>query len=448
MKLNDNFSNKNEFIYLNKLDFSKNDSFGLPIQNKNSKTNKEYKNNINESNVDPRLELTLKYLDIFSTLPTFITNNIFFNDLLLLSKNDLIELGFSLVERNRILHFSQEFKKFGKKYNIQEINNFFDEFQNLNIRLININNNLKSFPSNEENDINNNYMNANNNKNINYNDRINYDMPNINSLYIEDKKYQTNNKNQNNILNNDIYPKSNLFQKSYNNMPNNINKKNNLNNISANKIKNKNIKQEQKYQESSNSNINHNNINNFNNNYQEGESSKLIRQNSKASKTSSYSKNSKSRLVTISKSFLPPSTSSGTIVQKYQNLAEEIDNYFKKYNDYKENKKNKMKKYQIITSSNHSKKKYNPIFINNSKNNNDKKMNSNNLSSINNISNFNNNNIENDFEQNINNELLQQKLKELQKKKKELKEKLNTICDKENRKKIIIKYLEEEEEDK
>ena len=87
MKLNDNFSNKNEFIYLNKLDFSKNDSFGLPIQNKNSKTNKEYKNNINESNVDPRLELTLKYLDIFSTLPTFITNNIFFNDLLLLSKN-------------------------------------------------------------------------------------------------------------------------------------------------------------------------------------------------------------------------------------------------------------------------------------------------------------------------------------------------------------------------
>ena len=448
MKLNDNFSNKNEFIYLNKFDFSKNDSFGLPIQNKNSKTIKEYDNNINKSNVDPRLKLTLKYLDIISTLPTFITNNIFFNDLLLLSKNDLIELGFSLVERNRILHFSQEFKKFGKKYNIQEINNFFDAYQNLNMRLITINNNLQSFPSNEENEVNKNFMNANNNKNINYNDMDNYDMPNTNSLYIEDKKYQINNKNQNNIINNDIYPKSNLFQKCYNNMPNNINKKNNLNNISANKIKNKNLKQEQKYQESSNLNINHNNINNLNNNFHEVESSKLIRQNSKASKTSSYSKNSKSRLVTISKSFLPPSTSSGTIVQKYQNLSEEIDNYFKKYNDYKENKKNKMKKYQIITSSNHIKKNYNPIFINNSKNNYDKKKNSNNLSSTNNISNFNNNNIENDFEQNINNELLQQKLKELQKKKKELKEKLNTINDNENRKKIIIKYLEEEEEDK
>ena len=69
MKLNDNFSNKNDFNYLNKFDFSKNDSFGLPIQNKNSKNIKEYNNNINQSNIDPRLELTLKYLDINSTLP-------------------------------------------------------------------------------------------------------------------------------------------------------------------------------------------------------------------------------------------------------------------------------------------------------------------------------------------------------------------------------------------
>ena len=449
MKLNDNnFSNKNEFIYLNKFDFSKNDSFGLPTQNKNSKTIKEYTNNINESNIDPRLELTLKYLDIISTLPTFITNNIFFNDLLLLSKNDLIELGFTLVERNRILHFSQEFKKFGKKYNIQEINDFFNEFQNLNMRLITINNNMQSFSPKENNEINNNnnYLN-NNNINSNYNfiqkDKVDSDIPNTDSLYVEEKKNQLNKKNGNNIMMNDFYPKSNIFSKNYNNKPNNINK-NNLNNISANKIKNKNYKPEPKYKESLNSDINHNNINSYN--YQEIESSKLIRQNSKASKTSSYSKNSKSRLMTISKSFLPPSTSSGAVVQKYQNLSEEIDNYFKKYNNYKENKKNRMKKYQIITSSNNSKKNYNPIFINNSKNNFEKKKNNNNnnLSSINNISNFNNYN-ENDNEQNINNEL-SQKLKELQKKKKELKEKLNTVCEKENTKKIIIKYLEDEEE--
>ena len=74
MKLNDDFSNKNDFIYLNKIDFSKNDSFGQPNKNKNSINSKEYNKNYNESNVNLRLELTLKYLDIISTLPTFITN--------------------------------------------------------------------------------------------------------------------------------------------------------------------------------------------------------------------------------------------------------------------------------------------------------------------------------------------------------------------------------------
>ena len=462
MKLNDNFSNKNDFNYLNKFDFSKNDSFGLPIQNKNSKNIKEYNNNINQSNIDPRLELTLKYLDINSTLPTFITNNISFNDLLLLSKNDLIELGFTLVERNRILHFSQEFKKFGKKYNIQEINNFFNEFQNLNMRLVTINNNIQSFPSKDENEINNidkdnniNEHNVNNNKNINYNysnydnkTKNNFYIPNTNSYYLEDKSH--NNNEQNNLTNIDFYPKSNIFS---NNKQNSQSKRtkynfdNNLQNndikllnnfISPNKVKIKNNIPEQKYQESINININHN----YGNNYQEVNTSKLIRQNSKASKNSSYSKNSKSRLVTVSKNFLPPSSASGSIVQKYQNLSEEIDNYFKKYNNYKENKKNKMKKYQIMTSSSHSKKNYNPIFINNNKNNIDKKKNSSNL---NNISNFNNVN-ENDMDDKINNEI-SQKLKELQKKKKELKEKLNTVCDKENKKKMIIKYLEEEEEE-
>ena len=37
------------------------------------------------------------------------------------SGGDLIDLGFSLVERNRILHFSQMFNRYGKKNNIYEI---------------------------------------------------------------------------------------------------------------------------------------------------------------------------------------------------------------------------------------------------------------------------------------------------------------------------------------
>lgn len=458
MKLNDNISNKNDNIYLYKFDFSKNDSFGMPIQNKNQKNTKDYNNKFNESNVDPRLELVLKYLDISSILPTFITNNIFFNDLLLLSKNDLVELGFSLVERIRILNFSQEFKKYAKKYNIQEINNFFNEFQNLNMRLMTINNNMQSIPFNEENEIinhniNNESIKNNENFNFNYinNDNNNSIIPNTNSLYLEEKEFQINNNNQKYLKNNDeFYPTSNLFPNKYNNK-NQINKyklNNNdfkliNNNISPLKIKNINNNwQDSNNQASLKININHNNSNNN----QEINSSKIIRQNSKASKNSSYSKNSKSRLITLSKSFVPQTTNSGLIVQKFQNLSEEIDNYFKKYNNYKENKKNKLKKYQAITTSNKSKKKYNPIFKNNNIKNYIDKKNNNNLNSLNNLSIFNNNN-ENDMENNINNDL-SVRIKELQKKKKELKEKLNTVCNNENKRKTIFKYIEEVEEDK
>ena len=473
MKLNDNYSNKKDFQHLNKFDFSKNDSFGLLIQNKNSKNANEKKNNINELNADPRLELTLKYLDIISTLPTFTTNNIFFNDLLLLSRNDLIELGFSLVERNRILNFSQEFKKFGKKYNIQEINKFFSEFQNLNMRLISFkNNNIQSIQFNEQNEIGNNYINNINNENnksnkkkLNYNN-INYDNihpsitntnnTNNDSSYINEKNFQRNSSNKKNSIDN----KHNLFSRIYINKYQlnkiNYNLNNNdiqlmNNNISSNKIKNHKNYPEIAYQKSLNSKIANNNINhNYSQNYQEIDSNKLVRQNSKTSKNSNYSKNSKSRLATISKSFLPPSTSSGTIVQKYQDLTDEIDNYFKKYNDYQENTKNKKKKYQMITSSNHNKRIYIQILKNNIKSNNkifiDKTKN-NNLNNTNtfNSLNYNINFNENNSNNNINNELQMLKLKELQKKKQDLKERLISICDKENKKKEIVNYLNGED---
>ena len=83
-------------------------------ENQNEKLINNYDNVNNKINVDPRLELALQYLDIVHTLEIFVNNYISFNDLLLLSKKDLIELGFSLVERNRIFNFAQEYKNFAK----------------------------------------------------------------------------------------------------------------------------------------------------------------------------------------------------------------------------------------------------------------------------------------------------------------------------------------------
>ena len=137
MKLNEK-SIKNDLNKINKFDFSSTyaNNNHTNSQNTSIKLSNNYGNDNNKINIDPRLELTLKYLDITSTLETFINNNISFNDLLLLSKKDLIELGFSLVERNRIFTFAQEYKNYGVQYNISEINEFFNNYENLNIRLV------------------------------------------------------------------------------------------------------------------------------------------------------------------------------------------------------------------------------------------------------------------------------------------------------------------------
>ena len=415
MKLNER-SIKNEPNINNKIDFSKN--YTNINHNNNQNTDVKLVNNFSEDNnskinIDPRLELTLKYLDIMHTLHIFVNNYISFNDLLLLSKNDLIELGFSLVERNRIFTFSQEYKNFGVKFNISEINDFFNKYENLNIRLVTNNNCNRYNNRTKENineNINYNYNNNNKNNKITYNNHndllLEKDYINKSS---EKKKSQTkkiiqkqNNISSNNNTNDKYISKKNQTSKN--------NKPKDLNNIFPS--------QDSNYQDTINTNQN----NLFNNNNIQN-SSNLIRQNSKVSKNSSYSKSSKSRLVTVSKIF---GGNNGSIIQNYQNISEEIDNYFRKYNDYKEQKKNRMKKYEIINTSN-KRKNYN---INNNIIVKDKKMDEN----------YEKENISKNREDEIN-----RKLMELKKKKNELKEKLKSISESENKKLMIIKYLEEED---
>jgi len=412
MKLNE--TNKNDSNINNKLVFSKNNK--NINYNENQNTNKKFIKNFNDNNdltkVDPRLELTLKYLDITSTLEIFINNNISFNDLLLLSKKDLIELGFSLVQRNRIYNFAQEYKSYGVKFNISEIIEFFNKHDNLNIRLVTTNN----------------YNKFNNRKNDAINENININAKNnVGELFYKNNT-SPKSKNSKNKENTD-----NIIIQSENKISPNNNNKNNYNNAKYknytqsknNKQKNSNnnnniyLNQDTNYQDSLNTNqINNNNIHN---------SSKLLRQNSKLSKNSSNTKSSKSRVMTVSKFFGDGlGQGSVSIFQKYQNISDEIDNYFKKYNEYKEQKQNRMKRYEILSSSN-KRKKNKPVYNNIVKDNKKEE-------------NFKEENISKNKEDEINRKLL-----ELQKRKKELKDKLNIICEKENKKLMIIKYLEEEE---
>ena len=41
--------------------------------------------------------------------------------MLILSKNDMIDLGFNMVQRNRLLRFSQDYLKVAVDFNIDEI---------------------------------------------------------------------------------------------------------------------------------------------------------------------------------------------------------------------------------------------------------------------------------------------------------------------------------------
>ena len=125
-----------------------------------------------EADDDDRLTYTLITLDLGNLIHIFEDNNISFIDMLLLSKEDLIELQLEIFQRNRILHFSKLFTKYAKNYSIREISDFFTFNKqfifNSSIYDKVLTNNINI------NEMNNSNFNTNNNNN--YNDRK-QDMP-------------------------------------------------------------------------------------------------------------------------------------------------------------------------------------------------------------------------------------------------------------------------------
>ena len=154
---------------------------------------------------DDRLTYTLITLDLGNLIHIFEDNNISFVDMLLLSKEDLIELQLEIFQRNRILNFSKLFTKYAKNYSIREISDFFT----FNKQFI--------FNSSIYDKVFNNSMNTYNNEidNTNYNlDNNNYDQINQEINYI--------NTNINPNINDNQNPNNNLMARSMQNNPTNI----------------------------------------------------------------------------------------------------------------------------------------------------------------------------------------------------------------------------------
>jgi hypothetical protein len=229
------------------------------FQNELNQNNKDFINQDDVNNDQPeeieedddRLTYTLITLDLGNLIHIFEDNNISFVDMLLLSKEDLIELQLEIYQRNRILNFSKLFTKYAKNYSIREISDFFT----FNKQFI--------FNSSIYDKV------FSNNKNIYENeiDNDNYDLDNNEQLNQENNYINTNqnlNDNQNN---------NNLLTKSMTNNPNNSNLQFNSQGIFPKKIKEPKSKTQningaaKKIKNSSikNSNININEVNQQNN---------------------------------------------------------------------------------------------------------------------------------------------------------------------------------------
>ena len=86
---------------------------------------------------DIKLTYALKTLNLENLYNDFNLNHITFNDLCLLTREDLIEMNLPIGTRNRLFHFTQEYKNYAKNYDINELINFFQSHKQFIINTIN-----------------------------------------------------------------------------------------------------------------------------------------------------------------------------------------------------------------------------------------------------------------------------------------------------------------------
>ena len=210
---NEIISNKNEQDYQEE---NKNTNEFITNQEVNDNDQIEEVENEGEDD-DDRLTYTLITLDLGNLIHIFEDNNISFVDMLLLTKEDLIELQLEIFQRKRILNFSRLFTKYAKNYSIQEISDFFTFNKQFIFNSIIY---YKVSSSNINNEFPNEMSNTNNN-----NDNINnipYEFNNPETNYINT---EPNNKNKNLIDNNNanIFFNQSTTNKNYQNKMKNSN---------------------------------------------------------------------------------------------------------------------------------------------------------------------------------------------------------------------------------
>ena len=417
-----------------------------PIQKKENLTpsrNNKYNNKKND-----KLLFTLKTLDLENLLNEFYLNYITFNDIFLLSREDLIEMKIPIGPRNRILYFAEEYKKKAVNYDLNELIFFFQNHKefiindnhfnfgfNKNNILNNDNNMIEEPPipmskpfqilfnniNNNENNIDNNNNNfVNNNFNNNFrNDILNSPKSNSTKKFIKEKK---NNKDipipikvkniELNNINTNFQSKGSYRQKS----SSLVNKEFKLNDI-------ENYNEEENdidliYQSLSNSNKKRINARNYNTT-----STKNDTNNKYINKSYGYSKQS---TMNRSNSYSIQSNNSvnnninkckptSQVLKNFENIFSEVENFQNQYERMKEKSEERNNKINSLLNkrcnSNEIEKIKKQLMNTNYNNNNIKKRNNHNIINNNNSNNSNNmifineKDLINESERNLNEEL-------------------------------------------
>jgi hypothetical protein len=101
--------------------------YSYELTNPTSQRNINVDVDMSSNAVDQKLLFVLKNLKIDNLYQIFIKNGIYFRDLFLLSKDDLVEIKIPIGPRNRILYFIKLFNKSAKSYDFEELYNFFKD---------------------------------------------------------------------------------------------------------------------------------------------------------------------------------------------------------------------------------------------------------------------------------------------------------------------------------
>ena len=101
------------------------------VQNKLSEknlliNNGNYNNTVVNNEDEYKLIYILKNLNLSYLIDSFRINYINFSDLFLLTKEDFVEMKIPIGPRNKILNFIQEYKKYMKNLEMEELSNFFN----------------------------------------------------------------------------------------------------------------------------------------------------------------------------------------------------------------------------------------------------------------------------------------------------------------------------------